>query len=212
MATSRSLLLLLFVTLLRMHHPCNGLEQLDAPKDDSPLIRRRLHGGGVHREFFCSLDHIEITQIAKNETVAKLHDVNGTTNATTTTNSPQNTYAAKACACYSGFLNSTYYCPADSNYCSILVAYDYQYTYIASRIDEHAPTVKCFRDTQLKGFARYVWKYCTIILAALFLVLMCTDTGRVSMKYQRERKNYHTSLICFRILTFIPFHFSDPTT
>ena len=121
MATSRSLLLLLFVTLLRMHHPCNGLE-LDAPVNDPPLIQRRLHGGGVHREFFCSLDHIEITQIAKNETVAKFYDVNGTTNnATTPTTSHQNTYAAKACACYSGFLNSTYYCPADSNYCSILI-------------------------------------------------------------------------------------------
>ena len=165
-----------------------------------PLTQRRLHGGGVHREFFCSLDHIEITQIAKNDTVAKFYDVNGTaTNATTPTNSPQNTYAAKACACYSGFLNSTYYCPADSTYCSILVAYDYQYTYIASRIDEHPPTVKCFRDTQLKGFARYVWKYCTIILAALVLVLLCTDTGRVSIEMLGENA---FSLMCSRPLTF----------
>lgn len=184
MATSRSLLLLFLLSLLRMHHPCNGLEAIIEPApavENSPQIRsRRLHGGGVHREFFCSIQHTQITQLAMNETVGKFYDINGTTDNTTTVDPPQITYAAKACGCYSGILNSTYYCPADSNYCSISLAYDYQYSYISSRIEDHDPTVTCFRDTQLKGFARYIWKYCTIILAALMVVLVFTDTGRVS--------------------------------
>eukprot|EP00986_Skeletonema_menzelii_P000398 scaffold111_cov142-Skeletonema_menzelii.AAC.21 len=180
MATSRSLLLLLLKLLLLLH-PCNGLEAVieSAPPavENSPQIRR-LHGGGVHREFFCSIQYTEVTHLAMNETAGKFYDINGT--ADNITNPPQITYAAKACACYGGILNSTYYCPADSNYCSISLAYDYHSSYIASRIDGHDPTVTCFRDTQLKGFARYVWKYCTIISAALVVVLVFTDTGRVS--------------------------------
>ena len=194
MATSRSLLLLLLKLLLLLH-PCNGLEAVieSAPPavESSPQIQRRLHGGGVHREFFCSIQYTEVTHLAMNETVGKFYDINGT--ADNTANPPQITYAAKACACYGGILNSTYYCPADSNYCSISLAYDYHSSYIASRIDGHDPTVTCFRDTQLKGFARYVWKYCTIILAALVVVLVFTDTGRVSAHIY-ERTYYFIDL------------------
>jgi len=175
--TSRLLLLFLLPPLLLLQ-PSSGQE-------DSHLIRRRLHGAGVHREFYCSLQNTPITQVAINETIGKVYEVK----ETDTTNTPpqQTTYAAKACACYGGFLNSTSYCPADSTYCSISVAYNYQYSYIASRIEGHDPSVTCFRDTQLKGFARYVWKYCTIILAALIVVLVFTDTGRNVTRHALSR-------------------------
>jgi hypothetical protein len=146
---------------------------------------RRLHEAGVHREFYCSLQNAPITHVAMNETIGKVYKVNDTTITTddiSTTNNPhQKTYAVKPCACYRGLLNNTSYCPAESTYCSISVAYNYHYSYITSRIEDHDPTVECFRDTQLKGFARYVFKYCTIIMSALIVVLIFTDTGRVSV-------------------------------
>jgi len=198
--TSRLLLLFLLPPLLLLQ-PSSG-------QDDSHLIRRRLHGAGVHREFYCSLQNTPITQVAINETIGKVYEVN----ETDTTNTPpqQPTYAAKACACYGGFLNSTSYCPADSTYCSISVAYNYQYSYIASRIEGHDPSVTCFRDTQLKGFARYVWKYCTIILAALIVVLIFTDTGRVSVH------TYYVLLFVVQLnrnnVRFLEYFISRPLT
>jgi len=198
--TSRLLLLFLLPPLLLLR-PSSGQE-------DSQLIRRRLHGAGVHREFYCSLQNTPVTQVAINETIGKVYEVN----ETDTTNTPpqQTTYAAKACACYGGFLNSTSYCPADSTYCSISVAYNYQYSYIASRIEGHDPSVTCFRDTQLKGFARYVWKYCTIILAALIVVLIFTDTGRVSVH------TYYVLLFVVQLnrnnVRFLEYFISRPLT
>lgn len=178
MSISRSLLPLLLILPLLLY-PCNGREAKieSAPlfKDPQPL-RRRLHGKGVHREFYCSIQYTPITQVAMNETVGKVYEVNETDTTTTT-------YAAKLCDCYSGLLNSTIsYCPADSVYCSVSVAYDYQHSYYASLKEGHDPIVTCFRDTQLKAFARYVWKYSTIILAALTVVLIFTDTGHVSVE------------------------------
>ncbi len=196
MSISRSLLLLILPLLLMC--PCNGLEAKieSAPlfKDPQPL-RRRLHGEGPHREFYCSIQYTPITQVAMNETLGKVYEVNETDTSTTT-------YAAKLCDCYSGQLNSTIsYCPADSVYCSVSVAYDYQRSYLGSLKEGHEPTVTCFRDTQLKAFSRYVWKYCTIIFAALAVVFIFTDTGHVSV----EQYKFCTALlICF----FYSTHFS----
>jgi hypothetical protein len=77
--------------------------------------------------------------------------------------------------------STTDYCPMDSAYCSISVAYDYHYSHYTARIEEHETTVTCYRDTQLKSFARYVFKYSTIIMSALIIVLIFTDTGHVSL-------------------------------
>ena len=185
--TLRSLLRLLILSLLLLH-PCHGREVVikqstaaatAATAAPEGYSHRRLHGSGVHREFYCSLQGAPIKQVAMNETTGKVYEVNDTTIDDTTTQ--ETTYAVKPCACYRGLLNNTSYCPADSTYCQISVAYNYHYSYITSRTEDHDPAVACFRDTQLKGFARYVFKYCTIIMAALFIVLCFTDTGRVSM-------------------------------
>lgn len=182
MSISRSLQLLLILPLLLMY-PCNGREEViieSAPlfKDPSQPLRRRLHGKGLHREFYCSIQYTPITQVAINTSSGKVYEVNETHTTTTTT-----TYAAKLCDCYSGLLNSTIsYCPADSSYCSVSVAYDHPRSYVSSLKEGHDPIVTCFRDTQLKVFAKYVWKYVTIILAALTVVLIFTDTGHVSVK------------------------------
>lgn len=77
--------------------------------------------------------------------------------------------------------STTDYCPMDSAYCSISVAYDYHYSHYTARIEDHETTVRCYRDTQLKSFARYVFKYSTIIMSALIIVLIFTDTGHVSL-------------------------------
>lgn len=77
--------------------------------------------------------------------------------------------------------STTDYCPMDSAYCSISVAYDYHYSHYTARIEDHETTVRCYRDTQLKSFARYVFKYSTIIMSALIIVLIFTDTGHVSV-------------------------------
>jgi hypothetical protein len=77
--------------------------------------------------------------------------------------------------------STTDYCPMDSAYCSISVAYDYHYSHYTARIEDHETTVTCYRDTQLKSFARYVFKYSTIIMSALIIVLIFTDTGHVSV-------------------------------
>ena len=79
------------------------------------------------------------------------------------------------------FIYTTDYCPMDSAYCSISVAYDYHYSHYTARIENHETTVRCYRDTQLKSFARYVFKYSTIIMSALIIVLIFTDTGHVSL-------------------------------
>ena len=143
---------------------------------EDPRSARRLHGPGVHRDVYCGLQDTPITYIVKNETIGRVYEVdNENSNATL------QTYAVKPCNCYEGLLTNMTYCPADSTYCSYSVAYDYQFSF-ASRIQNHEAIVTCYRDTQLIGFARYVWKYCTIIFAALIIVLVFTDTGRVSFQ------------------------------
>eukprot|EP00984_Skeletonema_dohrnii_P000062 scaffold19_cov95-Skeletonema_dohrnii-CCMP3373.AAC.3 len=134
--TTSSCLLLLF-TLLLLHY---GREVETAA--DSHL-NRRLHGAEVHRTFFCSLEDAPITQVALNETVGKVYQYQESDRNTTTP--PPQTYAVKACSCYSGLLNGTSYCPADSDYCHISVAYNTHYRQITSRMEGHDPSVACFR-------------------------------------------------------------------
>ncbi|KAL7431326.1 hypothetical protein ACHAXM_002629 [Skeletonema potamos] len=178
-----SRLLLRFPLLLLLLHPCGGREVVvikqinETARSSSGSSQhhniRRLHETGVHREYYCSLKHAPITRVAMNDTIGKVYEVNDTDNT-----NPKQIYTVKPCDCFLGLVNSTSFCPAESTYCSISVAYNYHYSYMTSPNEDHDPTVECFRDTELKGFARYVFKYCTIIIVALIIVLIFTDTGR----------------------------------
>eukprot|EP00985_Skeletonema_marinoi_P013164 scaffold6495_cov155-Skeletonema_marinoi.AAC.10 len=147
--TMSSSLLLLF-TLLLLHPCCANGREVETAADSH--LNRRLHGAEVHRTFFCSLEDAPITQVAINETIGKVYQYQESDRNTTST--PQQTYAVKACSCYSGLLNGTSYCPANSDYCHISVAYNTYYRQITSRMEGHDPSVACFRDTHLKSFAR----------------------------------------------------------
>ena len=162
-------------------HPCVGREVASAapPPADSHL-GRRLHGADVHRTFFCDLEGVPIIQVVMNETIGKVHEYQINNNDTATA---QQTYAVKACDCYYGLLNSTSYCPADSNYCHISVAYNTEYRQVTSRKELHDPTVACFRDTQLKSFARSIFNYWTIVTAFMIVFLIWSGTGRVSANH-----------------------------
>ena len=162
-------------------HPCVGREVASAapPPSDSHL-GRRLHGADVHRTFFCDLEGVPIIQVVMNETIGKVHEYQINNNDTTTA---QQTYAVKACDCYYGLLNSTSYCPADSNYCHISVAYNTEYRQVTSRKELHDPTVACFRDTQLKSFARSIFNYWTIVTSFMIVFLIWSGTGRVSANH-----------------------------
>jgi len=181
--TMSSSLLLLFTLLLL--HPCcaYGLEVETAA--DSHL-NRRLHGAEVHRTFFCSLEDAPITQVAINETIGKVYQYQESDRNPTT---PPPTYAVKACSCYSGLLNGTSYCPADSDYCVISVAYNTYYRQITSRMEGHDPSVACFRDTHLKSFARSVFNYWTILMSAMIIFLIWSGTGRHVIRHVRSRYN-----------------------
>lgn len=113
--------------------------------------------------------------------------------------------------------STTDYCPMDSAYCSISVAYDYHYSHYTARIEDHETTVTCYRDTQLKSFARYVFKYSTIIMSALIIVLIFTDTGHVSVMdvfidvpffslCEAHSSHAHSLFSSFRILHDTHFH------
>ena len=165
MAQRFSLLLLLLM------HLSHGQEDTASQHDI-----RHLHSSGLHRQYYCGLQHAPLMKVAKNETSGTLYKIDE--NTTTATDQ---VYAVKQCACYSWLINETNYCPMDSAYCSISVAYDYHYSHYTARIEDHETTVTCYRDTQLKSFARYVFKYSTIIMSALIIVLIFTDTGHVSL-------------------------------
>jgi hypothetical protein len=179
----------LMILFLHMSHGQEAGQKNSAPDPlllppvGSPHLiarRRRLHGSGLHREYFCNLDDVPITKVSiKNETSGVMYEVDD--NNVTNNNPKQITYSVKPCACY-GLVNNSY-CPAVSTYCSISVAYNYQYAYITSFIEDHDATVTCFRNTPLISFARYVFKYCLIMVAALFFVLIFTDTGHVSLLF-----------------------------
>lgn len=173
--TMSSSLLLLF-TLLLLHPCCANGREVETAADSH--LNRRLHGAEVHRTFFCSLEDAPITQVAINETIGKVYQYQESDRNTTTP--PPQTYAVKACSCYSGLLNGTSYCPADSDYCVISVAYNTYYRQITSRMEGHDPSVACFRDTHLKSFARSVFNYWTILMSAMIIFLIWSGTGRVS--------------------------------
>ena len=173
--------LLLFPLLLL--HSCGGQEVASAAPQpaDSHVLNRRLHnmavahghgkqnrGAIAKRTYFCNLEGVPIIQVAMNETIGKVYQYQTNNNDTTTTTQ---THSVKACECYWG-LNSTSYCPADSNYCHISVARNTKYVSVA-----------CFRDTQLKSFARSIFTYWCIVMAFLFIFVIWSGTGRVSVNH-----------------------------
>lgn len=172
----RAAIPLLGVLLL---HPCCGQEVESASQPAYSHLNRRLHGAGVHRVYFCDLEGAPVTQVGMNETIGKVYEYPTSYNDTTT--APPQTFDVKACACFRGLLNDTNYCPADSNYCHISVAYNTLYRQMTSRTEGHSPTVECFRDTQLKIFARSVFNYWTILMVAMAVFLIWSGTGRVSV-------------------------------
>ena len=172
-------LLLLFTLLL----PSGGQEVASAaPQPADSHLYRRLHGpghrhghpdrwAGVERTYFCDLKSVPVTQVAMNETIGKVYQYQTNNNDTITTTQ---THSVKACECYWG-LNSTSYCPVDSNYCHISVARNTLY--------ESDVSVACFRDTELKSFARSIFTYWCIVMAFLFIFLIWSGTGRVSVNH-----------------------------
>jgi len=179
---------ILSLLLLLLHPRCGqGVESPAAPPANSHL-HRRLHGAEVHRTYFCDLEGAPITQVAMNETIGQVYQYQ-TNNYNDTTTAPPQTFAVKACACFRGILNNTSYCPADSNYCHISVAYNTEYRQMTSRMEGHSPTVECFRDTQLKSFARSVFNYWTILMVAMVIFLIWSGTGRHIVRHLRTRRD-----------------------
>ena len=162
--------------LLLLLHQCCGREVESAAQPAYSHLNRRLHGTEVHRVYFCSLEGAPITQVMMNETIGKVYEY--PTNNNDTSTAPPQTFDVKACACFRGLLNNTSYCPADSNYCHISVAYNNRQ--MTSRKEGHNTTVECFRDTQLKIFARSVFNYWAILMVAMTTFLIWSGTGRVS--------------------------------
>ena len=182
MCVTRVLLLSAQLLLL---HPCDGwamdvVSSADSRSRGQHSIRR-LHGDGVHKKFYCSLEDVPITQVAMNETTGEVFDYDINDNNNTT---PLKTYAVKPCDCFFGLLDKTAYCPVDSNYCFISIAYNTRFRKMTSEIEDHDPSVECYRDTQLKTFARSVFNYWTVIMTGTTVFLIWSGTGRVS-KYIR---------------------------
>lgn len=165
--------------LLLLLHPCCGQGVESAASPTYSHLKRGLHGAEVHRVYYCDLQGAPITQVVMNETIGMVYQYPNLYNETTT--APPQIFDAKACACFRGLLNNTPYCPADSNYCHISVAYNTLYRQMTSRTEGHNPTVECFRDTQLKIFARSVFNYWTILMVAMAIFLIWSGTGRVSV-------------------------------
>lgn len=78
-------------------------------------------------------------------------------------------FRVKACDCKIWLIEQDAYCPADFDHCSV-----------SSEWWGDNVWINCYHETVITSYARYVWKYVTVIFAMLTLIFCCSRPGHVS--------------------------------
>jgi len=81
-------------------------------------------------------------------------------------------FRVKACDCKIWLMEQDAYCPADFDHCSV-----------SSEWWGDNVWINCYHETVITSYARYVWKYVTVIFAMLTLIFCCSRPGHNGIKY-----------------------------